>query len=69
MDISKNSVAQIGKAIRKRRKDLRITQVQLARMTKVNAATIGALENGKENLRVGIVVTVCDVLGLRIVLE
>jgi DNA-binding XRE family transcriptional regulator len=59
----------MGKAIRRRRNDLRITQDDLALSIGVNRKVIGQLEGGKETVQLGIVLRAARALGLNIGVE
>ena len=59
----------LGAAIRRRRKLLRMTQEDLAVSSGISAATVGAIENGKENARLSLVLQLCRDLGLRLLVE
>lgn len=61
--------ARIGSAIRRRRKALRMTQEDLAMSSGISAATVGAIENGKESARLGLVLQLCRDLGIRLRIE
>lgn len=56
----------LGRAIRDRRKSLRMTQEQLAMSSGISAATVGAIENGKESARLSLVLQLCRDLGIRL---
>ena len=58
--------AALGKAVRARRKQLKMTQEQLAMSSGISAVTVGAIENGKETARLGLVLQLCRDLGLRL---
>lgn len=58
------SVAQLGKIVRQARKEVGISQEQLATVAGVGARFLGELENGKETVQLGLVFKVLDVLGL-----
>ena len=59
-----NSPAAIGAALRDRRRDLRITQEDLALSIGVNRKVIGQLEGGKETVRLDIALKAARALGL-----
>ena len=59
----------LGAAIRRRRKLLRMTQEDLAVSSGISVATVGAIENGKENARLSLVLQLCRDLGLRLLVE
>jgi y4mF family transcriptional regulator len=56
----------LGQAIRTRRKALRMTQEQLAMSSGISAATVGAIENGKETARLSLVLQLCRDLGIQL---
>ena len=63
------SVKDLGKAIRKRRKKLRVTQAELAASAGVGLMFVSLLENGKETSEVGKVFQVIETLGLDVLVE
>lgn len=54
-------------AIKKRRKSLDLTQRDVAAMTGLSVPTIIAVEKGNDKTGVGVVLSVCESLGLRLV--
>ena len=54
----------IGKAIKKRRKELKITQPSLARLTGVSVNTISQIETGRLNSSVLTLNKILEVLGM-----
>jgi transcriptional regulator with XRE-family HTH domain len=58
------SPEQLGRAIRARRRDLRLTQQAVADLTGVNRAVVGQLEHGKGTVQLRIVLLVVQVLGM-----
>lgn len=64
-----NSPSALGAAIRKRRRDLGITQDDLALSIGVNRKVIGQLEGGKETLRLEIALNAARALGLDVGVE
>lgn len=60
------SPAELGAAIRERRRSLGITQDELATTIGVNRKVVGQLENGKETVHVGIVLRAARAVGLAI---
>ncbi|WP_420026480.1 helix-turn-helix domain-containing protein [Fuscovulum ytuae] len=60
------SSADLGAAIRERRKDLGLLQAELAMQSGITSATLSAIENGKETARIGLVLQICRDLGLRL---
>jgi HTH-type transcriptional regulator/antitoxin HipB len=61
--------ADLGAAIRGRRRQLGITQDELATSIGVSRRVIGQLENGKETVHVGIVLRAARAVGLDIGVE
>lgn len=61
-----SSSSQLGAAFRQRRKDLRLTQQDLADLASVSVRFLSDLENGKETARLGLVIAVASALGWRI---
>jgi y4mF family transcriptional regulator len=61
--------ADLGQAIRARRLELGLQQVDVAMQSGVSAPTVSAIENGKETARIGLVLQICRDLGLRIRIE
>lgn len=61
------SVARdFGEAIRLRRKDLGLTQIELAQKAGTGDRLVGEIENGKETAEVGKVLDLLDALGLEV---
>lgn len=58
--------AEFGAAIRARRKALGLRQSDVALQSGVTLATVSAIENGKENARLGLVLQICRDLGLQL---
>jgi y4mF family transcriptional regulator len=61
--------AELGAAIRARRRALRITQENLAASIGVSRRVIGQMENGKETVHVGIVLRTARAVGLDVGVE
>jgi HTH-type transcriptional regulator / antitoxin HipB len=61
--------ADFGAAIRERRRQLGITQDELAASIGVNRRVIGRLENGIETVHVGIVLRAARAVGLDVGVE
>jgi HTH-type transcriptional regulator / antitoxin HipB len=59
-----NSSEDLGKAIRQRRKQLRLSQEQVAGIVGVNRRVVGELERGKRSVQLAIALEVTRVLGL-----
>ncbi|WP_394552514.1 helix-turn-helix domain-containing protein [Agromyces sp. MMS24-JH15] len=58
------SAARIGRALRSRRRELRVTQEELAELAGVSTRFIGALEGGKPTARLDHVAAVALALGV-----
>jgi y4mF family transcriptional regulator len=63
------NVKELGEAIRKRRKKLRVTQAELAASAGVGLMFVSMLENGKKTSEVGKVFQVIETLGLDVMIE
>jgi y4mF family transcriptional regulator len=61
--------ADLGRAIRARRRELGMQQAEVAMQSGVSAPTVSAIENGKETARIGLVLQLCRDLGLQIRIE
>lgn len=59
-----HSAADIGKAIRARRKELGYTQAFLAEYAGVSASFLSELENGKETVQINKLMDVMSLLGM-----
>ena len=62
-------VEQIGKTIRARRKELKITQPYLAELAEVSVNTLYKLERGQGNPSLEVLGKLSDVLGMELKLE
>ncbi len=62
-------IRDIGTAIKKRRKALRITQPHLADLAGISVNSLYKIERGEANPTLGLVGKIADVLGLEIKLE
>ena len=62
-------VEQIGKIIRTRRKELKITQPYLAELAEVSVNTLYKLERGQGNPSLEVLGKLSDVLGMELKLE
>lgn len=62
-------VKEIGDAIKKRRKQLRITQPNLAELAEVSPNTIYKLERGQANPTIEIIGKIADVLGMELTIQ
>mgnify|MGYP001455825656 CR=1 FL=1 len=63
------SIAILGETIRKRRKELKITQPHLAELAKVSTNTLYKLERGQGNPSLEVLNKLAEVLGLELILE
>lgn len=61
--------AELGAAIRARRRALRITQEDLAASICVSRRVIGQMESGKETVQVGIALRAARAVGLEVGVE
>lgn len=59
----------IGKAIRQRRKELGITQPELAELADVNVNTIVRLERGVTNPTLEVLVRIGEALGMEVIMQ
>ncbi len=62
-------VKTIGEAIKKRRKELRITQPHLAELANVSTNTLYKLERGQGNPSLEVLNKLAEVLGMELILE
>ena len=60
---------QIGAALRRRRRQLRLSQAALGSRTNLRQATISALENGEPGTELRTLVDVIAALGLELVVQ
>jgi len=63
------SVQRIGKAIRERRRALKVTQPDLAELAQVSVNTLYRIERGQANPTLDILEKIADVLGFELMLE
>lgn len=63
-NMSVRTVDELGRVLRKHRRELELTQEELAEATGVNRRVIGELERGKGTVRVEIVLALAQALGL-----
>jgi transcriptional regulator with XRE-family HTH domain len=61
-----NSSASFGKALQKRRKELKYTQEYVSEVTGLSASFISNLENGKKTTELEKAIMLANVLGLDI---
>jgi y4mF family transcriptional regulator len=59
----------LGETIKKRRKELSITQPHLAELANVSTNTLYKLERGKGNPTLDVLIKLADVLGMELALE
>lgn len=64
-----NTPKALGDAIKRRRKELGLTQDDLALSIGVNRRVIGRLERGTENVRLVIALSAAQALGLNVEVE
>jgi len=64
MDVE--SPAQLGSALRARRKQLRLTQLDLAELSGVSVRFVRDLERGKPTVQLALVMTITRTLGGRL---
>ncbi|KAA9111705.1 helix-turn-helix transcriptional regulator [Microbacterium rhizomatis] len=59
--------AALGRALRVRRRELKLTQIELAELAGVSVRFLSDLERGKASVHLGMVMAVARTLGLRLV--
>lgn len=59
----------IGKSIKNRRKELKITQLHLAVLAGISKNTLYKLERGQSNPTLALISKLADVLGMEIIME
>jgi transcriptional regulator with XRE-family HTH domain len=62
-----DSLKSIGEQIEKTRKELQLTQIQLAELAGISYRPLYLIEDGK-SIRLETLVQICDALGLRVTL-
>lgn len=62
-------VKQLGEIVRKRRKELNITQPHLAELAEISTNTLYKLERGQGNPSLSVLNKLADVLGMELILE
>lgn len=62
-------VQMIGETIKKRRKELNLTQQYLAEVTGLSTSFISDVENGKQTAEVGKIIKLINMLGMNIIVE
>lgn len=60
------SPAQVGAALRARRRQLKLTQLDLAELSGVSVRFLSDLERGKPSVHLGMVMAVAQTLGWRL---
>lgn len=60
---------EIGKVIKSRRQNLKVTQQELADLADVNINTVVAIERGTGNPKIETLLAICDVLGLQTIVK
>lgn len=61
--------SELGKSIKKRRQELKITQSHLASLAEISKNTLYKLERGQSNPTLDVISKLADVLGMEIKLE
>lgn len=61
-------VAQLGAALRARRRDLNLTQNETADLADISTRVLSDLENGRETVRLDILTAVAAALGMSLTL-
>lgn len=64
--IQVTDVASLGAVLRETRKAMKITQDELSLQTGISKPTIRSIEKGKETAHVGLVLQLCQDLGISI---
>lgn len=62
-------VKQLGETIRKRRKELRITQPHLAELAEISTNTLYKLERGQGNPSLDVLNKLTEVLGMVLIID
>lgn len=60
---------QLGKIIQSRRKELKITQVDLALISEISTKQLSNIEQGKVSTTIDMLSKICETLGLSIELK
>lgn len=66
--LTATTAAQLGALVRRRRKDLDLTQAELAGLSGLGERFVSEVERGKETAELGKVLRLLDRLGLSVVL-
>ncbi len=64
-----NDIAELGLAVREKRKQDGLTQQDLAAIANVGVRFVSELENGKETVQLALVMAVLQALGLQLLLS
>jgi len=62
-------MAEFGSLVRQRRKELGMTQRDLARLTSLSMRLIGEVERGKEHVAADKLLTILDVLNMTMIIH
>ncbi len=62
-------ISELGKSIKKRRKELNITQEHLAELASISKNTLYKLERGESNPSFEVVEKILDILGLELTVQ
>ena len=60
---------QLGKIIQQRRKELKITQIDLALISEISTKQLSNIEQGKVSTTIDMLSKICETLGLSIELK
>ena len=60
---------QLGKIIQSRRKELKITQIDLALISEISTKQLSNIEQGKVSTTIDMLFKICETLGLSIELK
>ena len=63
------SLEQLGTSLRKRRKELKITQIELAKFTNLSHTGIGRIELAQNDVKFETLLKLSKILGLKIKIE
>jgi len=62
-------INMVGKSIKERRKNLRVTQSQLAELAEVSINTLYKIEKGQANPTLETLTKIANILGMEIILQ
>ena len=68
-DNTTEQISALARSIKARRKQLEVTQEELASLAGVSPRFIGQLEGGKATVRLNAFLAVCSALGLKVALQ